>query len=79
MPQLEAGGKASLSVDVTGATFPTVWSIILKGHPLVAGLPTNTVKEGLIILEVLPDGGPPEAAPNSSANPTRDGGDGSVI
>jgi hypothetical protein len=34
------------------ATFPTIWSLILKGHPLVAGLPTNTVREGRIVLEI---------------------------
>jgi hypothetical protein len=41
-----------ISARRNGATFPTIWSLILKGHPLVAGLPTNTVREGRIVLEV---------------------------
>jgi len=41
-----------ISARQNGATFPTIWSLILKGHPLVAGLPTNTVREGQIVLEI---------------------------
>jgi hypothetical protein len=41
-----------ISARRNGASFPTIWSLILKGHPLVAGLPTNTVREGRIVLEI---------------------------
>jgi hypothetical protein len=41
-----------ISAQQNGATFPSIWSLILKGHPLVAGLPTNTVRGGRITLEV---------------------------
>src|SRR6266487_6676214 len=36
----------------SGSNFPTIWSLILKNHPLVAGLPTNSVRAGRITLEV---------------------------
>ncbi len=41
-----------ISARRNGATFPTIWSLILKGHPLVAGLPINIVREGRIVLEI---------------------------
>jgi hypothetical protein len=41
-----------ISAQRNGATFPTIWSLILKGHPLVAGLPTNAIREGRTVLEV---------------------------
>jgi hypothetical protein len=44
--------KRCISARRNEATFPTIWSLILKRHPLVAGLPTNTVREGRIMLEI---------------------------
>src|SRR6266516_683630 len=35
-----------VSAQRNGATFPTIWSPLLKGHPLVVGLPTNTGSGG---------------------------------
>jgi hypothetical protein len=41
-----------ISAQRDGADFPAIWSLILKNHPLVAGLPNNSVKAGRIRLEV---------------------------
>ena len=41
-----------LSARREGADFPYIWHSILKGHSLVAGLPTHSVRGGRITLEV---------------------------
>lgn len=40
---------------VAGRDFPTIWSTILKRHPLVKGLPGHEIREGeaLIVVHLL--------------------------
>jgi hypothetical protein len=35
-----------------GADFPTVWSTLLKGHPLVEGIPQQRLEAGRSHLEI---------------------------
>jgi len=35
-----------------GADFPTVWQTILKGHPLIAGVPISHIVRGEPVLSV---------------------------
>ncbi|MBI3513837.1 MAG: hypothetical protein HY060_07225 [Proteobacteria bacterium] len=37
---------------MSGTDFPTVWHTILKGHPLVAGIPRQTITEARSQLEI---------------------------
>jgi hypothetical protein len=35
-----------------GADFPTVWHTVLKGHPLVAGIPRQRMNGSIFLLEI---------------------------
>ena len=35
-----------------GADFPTVWESVLRRHPLVNGIPTQTINDGRTQLEI---------------------------
>ena len=44
--------RACLTAKAGGMDFPTVWSRILKAHPLVLGIPVQTITEARAQLEV---------------------------
>jgi hypothetical protein len=35
-----------------GADFPTVWHTVLKGHPLVAGIPSQRLDGARVLLDI---------------------------
>jgi len=41
-----------LAASRNGADFPAIWHSVLKGHALVVGPPVNSVRAGLVTLEV---------------------------
>jgi hypothetical protein len=43
---------ACLVAKARGADFPTIWTSILKAHPLVAGIPVQTITEARAQLEI---------------------------
>jgi hypothetical protein len=43
---------ACLVAKARGADFPTVWRTILKAHPMVLGIPVQTITETRAQLEV---------------------------
>ena len=44
--------RKCLAAKTGGADFPTVWHTILKGHPLVVGMPVQTISEDRAQLEI---------------------------
>ncbi len=44
--------RQCLVAATQGADFPTVWNTVLKGHPLVAGIPVQTITENRAQLEI---------------------------
>jgi hypothetical protein len=44
--------RACLVAKAGGADFPTVWRSILKAHPLVLGIPVQTITEARAQLEI---------------------------
>ena len=41
-----------IAVRNAGADFPTVWDTVLRRHPLVNGIPAQTINDGRIQLEI---------------------------
>jgi hypothetical protein len=54
MSSERANDLARLCTDAVheGADFPTIWSTLLKGHPLVEGIPQQRLEGGRSLLEI---------------------------
>ena len=44
--------RKCLAARTEGADFPTVWQTVLRGDPLVAGIPRQTITEDRAQLEI---------------------------
>jgi hypothetical protein len=44
--------KSCIDARDRGADFPTVWHTVLKGHPLVAGIPRQRMSGSSSLLEI---------------------------